>query len=232
MKRGMLGLAALLGVLVALAFPAFVSATVNGGCRAEAHSTSGGSVDVTTQTEWHLKSTDIVGGSGTAPSTMTSASVWAYALGVSLPIASGSGAGGTTGSVDNMNVAPFAVLGQRFTVAGSASGPTGSCSGQITIILDDVNPLMTVLGGGGVVAGLVGAAVVVSGLFLGGGLLSRLLGGLFGGLGGVGLALALQQFGVLDPTTLIGLVIPGVGLVAGVGLPGLLHSSGVALAQP
>jgi hypothetical protein len=131
-----------------------------------------------------------------------------------------------------MNVAPFAVLGQRFTVAGSASGPTGSCSGQITIILDDVNPLMTVLGGGGMVAGLVGAAVVVSGLFLGGGLLSRLLGGLFGGLGGVGLALALQQFGVLDPTTLIGLVIPGVGLVAGVGLPGLLHSSGVALAQP
>jgi hypothetical protein len=122
----------------------------------------------------------------------------------------------------------FALLGQRFTVSGSATGDGGTCSGQITVILDDVNPLMTVFGGGGAALAGLGVVAVLLGVFLGGGLLSRLLAGLFGGLGGVGLALSLEQFGILDPTTTIGLFIALLGLVAGVFLAGLLHSRAAA----
>ena len=129
-------LAAALAVVGVLCLPRAAAAVVTGGCTAEGHSTSS-SVDITTATEWHLKSTDTAGGSGTSPVKMRAAQVYAYALGIEIPIASGTGDGGTSGAVDGVSVAPFAILGHRFTVAGSASGD-GACSGSITIILDDV----------------------------------------------------------------------------------------------
>jgi hypothetical protein len=224
MKRAVLGLAGLIAIVLALAFPGFASADVSGGCTAQGHSTSGGSIDLATHSEWHMKSTDVAGGSGTAPAAMKSASVVAHALGLSIPIASASDVSGTSGEVDNVGMSTFALLGQRFTVSGSATGDGGTCSGQITVILDDVNPLMTVFGGGGMAAGLVGLVTIGLAMFLGGGLLSRLLAGLFGGLGGLGLALGLEQFGILDPTSTIGLFVVVLGLVAGAFLPGLLHS--------
>ncbi len=49
------------------------------------------------------------------------------------------GDGDTAGSVDGISVEPYAILGHRFTVAGSASGEGAPCSGQIVIILDDVD---------------------------------------------------------------------------------------------
>ena len=211
-------------IALACAIPAAVAATVTGGCEVQGTSTSGGTIDLTTAKEWHLKKDDIAGGSGTSPVDQTAASVGAYALGLQLPVASGSGDGGTSGSVQGVSVAAYSALGQRFVVAGKSD----SCSGQVLIIIDDVNPIMTALGGGGIGALVVGALVVLGTMFLGGGILSRIVGVLFGALGGVGLALALEQFGILDPTSFIGLVIAVIGAVLGLILPGTFHKSSPA----
>ena len=208
---------------LALVVPAMAAATVDGGCQVTGTSTSGGSIDLTNAAEWHLKKSDVAGGSGTAPSEQTAATVSAYALGLSLPIASGSGDGGTEGSVQGVSVESYAVLGARFTVGGSSVGEGGGCSGQVVIIIDDVNPLTTVLGGGGVAAAVVGLLVLLAAMFRGGGIGSRLIGAIFGALGGAGLGLALAQFGILDATSLIGLAIVVVAAVLGLLVPGLLH---------
>ena len=215
-----------LGFLVAamLAFPASTVAVMDRGtCQATGTATSGGA-DLTTDTEWHMQSTDVAGGSGTASAKQTSAQVGAYALGLSLPIASGSGDGDTAGAVGGINVAPYAVLGARFTVSGSSVGEDGGCAGHITIILDDVNPLLTVLGGGGIVLALIGLLAIVLGARSSGGMGARILAAIFGGLGGAGLGVALEQFGILDPTSFVGLGIAIVGLLLGFILAGRMAS--------
>ncbi len=217
--------AILLGIW--LTVPATTLGTVSGGCTATGTSTSGG-VDITTATEWHLKSTDVAGGSGTAPSKMTSAQVGAAALGLSIPVAGGSGDGDTAGSVDGISVEPYAILGHRFTVAGSASGEGAPCSGQIVIILDDVDPLFTVLGGGGILAALIGLIVILAVARSQGGAGMAFIALLFGFLGGAGLGLALEQFGILDPTGFVGLAIAIGVAVLGLILNGRLRSSATA----
>jgi hypothetical protein len=204
----------LLAVL-ALAFPVVASATITPPCQGNGTSTSG-NVDLTTATEWHLKSTDTAGGSGSSTVAMKSANVAAYAFGgLGIPIAAGTGNGETSGSVDGLSVKTYAILGARFYVAGSASGDGASCSGSIVIILDDVNPVFTVFGGGGLilfVIGLIGLLLLArsgEGCFLMG------IAIVLGLLGGAGLAVALGQFGALDATSPVGLVFPIVGAVAG-----------------
>ena len=212
-----------------LAMPLVASATVGGGCTAEGHSTST-SANITSDTEWHLQSDDVAGGSGTAPSKMTKAQVVAYALGIGLPVAGGESKpgdeGDTAGGTDGISVATYAILGKRFVVGGSASGPGGSCSGSILIILDDVNPLFTLLGGGGILIAIVALLIILGLSRGGGGCLSRLMGGAFGLLGGTGAALAGEQFGMLDPTQLIGLIIAVAAGVVGFFLPGLFGGGG------
>lgn len=225
-RRLTLGAATLIATL---AMPLAAAATVGGGCTAEGHSTSTGA-NITSATEWHLQKDDVAGGSGTAPSKMTSARVAAYALGLGLPIAGGDSKpgdeGNTAGSVDGVSVAMYAILGKRFVVGGSASGPGGSCAGQILIILDDVNPLFTLLGGGGILIAIVALLILIGLSRGGGGCLSRLVGGAFGLLGGTGAALAGEQFGVLDPTQVIGLIIAIAAGVVGFFLPGLFGGGG------
>jgi hypothetical protein len=209
-----------LALAAALALPGASWATVRGGCLVTGSATSSGLIDITTETEWHMKSTDIAGGSGTAPSPQTSSTVVAYVLGIAIPITSGSGDGSAEGSVDGVDVSTFAILGARFMVAGSSSGDAGGCDGEVTVILDDVNPLLTVLGGGGILLALLGlVAIILAARSSGGGLL-RLLAAVFGGLDGAGLGLALEQFGFLDPRLLIGLVIAIGGALAGFVLAG------------
>ena len=144
------------------------------------------------------------------------------------PDRSGSGDGGTEGSVEGVSVEPFSRLGARFLVAGSSAGEGGGCSGHVLIILDDVNPATTAFGGGGIAALVVGALVVLGTMLFGGGILSRIVGFLFGALGGAGLALALAQFGILDASSFVGLAIAIGGAVLGVLLPGTLHRSSAA----
>jgi hypothetical protein len=209
----------LVPIALAGAVPAMVAATVTGGCQVTGTSSSGGSIDLTTAAEWHLRKDDVAGGTGTAPSDQTAASVGAYALGLLLPVASGSGDGGTEGSVQGVSVAAYSALGARFLVAGKSD----SCSGQVLIIIDDVNPALTVLGGGGIAALVVGALVLLGTMVFGGGILSRIVGLVFGALGGIGLGLALTQFGILDASSWIGLAIVAAGALLGILLPGTLH---------
>lgn len=227
-----IGAAALVAML---ALPLAATATVTGGCTAEGHSTST-SANITTDSEWHLKRDDVAGGSGTAPSNMTRANVAAYALGIALPIAGGTAKegddGDTAGAVDGVSVATYAVLGKRFVVGGSASGPGGSCEGQILIVLDDVDPLFTLLGGGGILVALVSILILIGLSRGGGGCLPRIVGGAFGLLGGTGAALAGEQFGILDPTQVIGLVIAIAAGVVGFLVPGIFGGSGEAPTPP
>jgi hypothetical protein len=217
-------IAALAGVVAVLfLLPGIASATITGPCHATGTSTSG-TADFATDNVWHLKSTDTAGGSGQSDVKMTSASVVAYALGIPIPIASGSGNGDTSGSVSGVSVATYAILAHRFVVHGEAHGEA-NCSGDIEVIIDDVNPLLTILGGGGALAAIVGLVLVVLFARSSGGCLLQLLAALFGGLGGAGLGLALEQFDVLDPQTLIGLAIAIVCALLGFALCGRLAPS-------
>jgi hypothetical protein len=211
---------ALLTVLVLV--PASAAATVTGGCQVQGSATSTGTIDLTSAATWHLLSSDIAGGSGTAPSEQQAASVSAYALGLSIPVASGSGDGDTQGSVSGVAVSAYAALGRRFIVAGSSD----SCSGQVEIIVDDVNPLLTALGGGGVAAAVIGLLLVFGGARMSGAG-GKVLGLVAGALGGLGLALALEQFGVTDPRSFVGL---GILIVAAV--LGLLAGGRLARSEP
>ena len=217
--------ASILALLVALAAPAIATATVTGGCTVTGTSTSRGPVDLTAEAEWHLVSTDKAGGSGTAPTTQNSASVGAYVLGLSIPIASGSGSPGTTGAVDNVSLSIFALLGARFLVAGSSSGDSGTCAGHVLIVLDDVNPLFTLLGGGGVALAVICTLIVLLAMRMGGGIGSRIAGLILGFVGATGLALAFAQFAVVPADSIIGLTIALVGGVVGLVTPGLLRGS-------
>ena len=212
------------GALV-LAFPAAAAATITGGCTGTGTSTSS-SVDLTTATEWHMNSTDTAGGTGTSTVPMKSASVAAYAFGgLSLPIASGSGDGDTSGSVEGKSVAAYAILGHRFFIHGQAAGDGGAaCSGDIDIVLDDVNPIFTVLGGGGLLLAVIGLLAILLGARSGGGCLIQLLAAAFGDLGGAGLSLSLAQFDVLDPRSIIGLGILALGAILGFALCGRFGS--------
>lgn len=210
-------------VLLALSFPAVAAGTIVGGCTGEGHATSG-SVNLTSASEWHIKSTDVGGGSGTAPGLVKAASVGAYAAGVQIPIASGTSEGGeTAGSVEGVSASLFAALGKRFVIAGSATGDV-SCNGQITMIIDDVNPLLTAFGGGGLLLFLIGLIAILMAARSKGGAGAKIGAFLFGALGGLGLALALEQFGILDPTQPIGLIIALLLAIVGLLLAGRFGS--------
>jgi hypothetical protein len=199
--RRLAAAAALVGAL--LTWPATAAATITGGCTGTGTATSS-SVDLTTATEWHVKKADVGGGQGQGPAAK-SGSVGAYALGIRIPIASGTDpVGKTTGSVDGVSVSWFAILGHIFTVAGSADN---GCAGQITIIIDDQDPLFTVLGGGGALLGVLGGLLVLRTMRGGRGIGKRLLDTVYGVVGGTGAALAAEQFEVIDATSFLGLAI-------------------------
>ena len=144
--------AALAGLAGLLVFPAAAAATISGGCAATGTAASSGSIDLTTETEWHVSSSDVLSATGSSPVVMRTGSVSAYALGIAIPIRSGSGNGDTTGSIDGVSMDAFSTLGKVFVMAGAASGD-GECDGQILVVVDDVDALFTLLGGGGLVVG-------------------------------------------------------------------------------
>jgi hypothetical protein len=208
-----------------LAVPAATSATVSGGCTAEGHASNSAGVDLTDEPVWHLRSDDVAGGSGTSPANMTSATISAYALGIAIPIVNGSGKGDTTGSIDGVSLDTFSKLGKIFVVAGHATGD-GTCDGQVLIIIDDVDAMFTVLGGGGLLIFILSlGAMLLTGRA--GGCLSKLIALVFGGIAATGLALSLEQFEIISPTSPVGLVIVLIGAILGfvvalrIGAPGM-----------
>jgi hypothetical protein len=149
--------AAPLAATLCLLLAAPAAATVAGGCTLSASSTSGGPVDLTKTRVWHLQSTDHVSAAATAPAAQTTVTVRAYAFGFALPVAGGTSAGAPAAEATDIDMSLFGRLGRVFAVAGSSTAGGGNgCDGEVLIVLDDVNPLLTVLGLGGVVAIVVG----------------------------------------------------------------------------
>jgi hypothetical protein len=190
-RRALLGLA-VAGLLLAL--PAAVAADVGGGCTLIATSTSGGSIDLTTATVWHVKSTDRISGSGSAPAAQYHATVDASLLGLAIPIATGVEDGGAThADSTEYDVADFVLLGRVFQISGDSTGAHQGCTGAIQVVIDDVNPLLTALGGGGAAGALVGLLGLVWVVRRPASSRRMLLALPFGGLVGAGGTLVLQQ---------------------------------------
>lgn len=178
---------------IAVAMPAGAAATVTGGCTLIATSTSGGSVDLASVEVWHLRSTDHVSVTATAPTPQTDITVTASALGLAIPIASSHLDGSTSIGSAEYEVSTLAMLGRVFVVGGSSSGPAGGCAGQVRIVIDDASPLLSVLGAAAVAACLLGLLGIAWAVRNPTGLRRRILGLVALLMIGGGVALLLQQ---------------------------------------
>src|SRR6266702_638916 len=118
MVRRFVALAMALSALFAL--PALVSATVSGGCSVIGTSTSGGSVDLTTNPVWHVRSTDQISLAASAPFVQTDGTASIYAFGAAIPVSSGHSEGETSYHTDSFDVATLSLL-SRILVLGGAS---------------------------------------------------------------------------------------------------------------
>jgi len=81
-------------------------------------------------------------------------------------------------------------------LTGSSNGAAEGCTGPVTVVIDDVNPLLTVAGGGGIVATILGVAAGAASLRRPESGRRRLLGVVGIGLLGAGLSVLLQQTSV------------------------------------
>jgi len=212
-----------LGVAVAMLALVLIGATpalgvVTGGCTAKATGTKSGAIDLTTQGEWHVRSDDIVSGSGTAPTDQTFVTISAYVLGIPVPIvrATGKGKDGTAGPYE---ISIYRWMARTIAVSGSSD----NCSGSVTLIIDDVNPFATAFGGGGVVLGVLGLLGLLGAARGQGGAGGRFYGLIAGALAGLGFGLTLQEVGTLDPRSLVGLAVPAGGAVLGLIVAGMFR---------
>ena len=190
-RRGALALALAAALLAAL--PGSAAATVRGGCAVTGNSTSGGPVDLTANATWHVRSTDRISGFGSAPAPQTYATIKATALGFAIPLGGGLADPATAAESDTFEIAALAVLGRVFLISGYSTGPGPGCDGEVLIIIDDVNPLLTVLGGGGLIAVLLGLLGLAWAVRKPTGLTRRGVGVVGLALIGAGGSLALQQ---------------------------------------
>src|SRR5438552_10098106 len=157
--RRITSVALALGTLAAL--PAAAAAHVDGGCLVTGTSTSGGPIDLTTATVWHVRSADEISIPGSAPFDQTDASASAYVFGFAIPLSGGHSEAQRSVQSDSYAVSTLALLGRVFVIGGASSGPFHLCSGQVEIVIDDANPLLSVAGAGGLglaILGVLGAA--------------------------------------------------------------------------
>ncbi len=127
-------------------------------CAVSGSSTSGGPIDLVATPVWHLRSSDHVTVTATAPAAQADVFVNAYVLGFPIPLASGIGSEGDTLASREANVADLAAFGRVFVIGGSSVGAFGSCSAQFQVIIDDVDPMTTPIGIGSAAVTLVGLA--------------------------------------------------------------------------
>ncbi len=193
-------------------------AVVTGGCTAQATASKSGAIDLTTQAEWHVRSEDDVSGSGTAPADQTFVQISAYAFGVGLPVLSATGKG-RSGSAGPYALSNYTWIARIISVSGNSD----SCSGYVTLIVDDANPLLTAAGGGGAALGVIGLLGVLGAARGRGGPGGRIGGGLAGLIAGLGIGLLLQQAGALDPRSLLGLALLAGGVIIGGAAAGALR---------
>lgn len=210
----LVGRIALAGGFLLAALAASVTsagAVVSDGCSATQQGSSS-PVDLNKDEKWHLKKDDNVTGAGATKSELTGVTVSAVNLGIPLPVYSNNdkGSGGSTNQ--SYHVGDYGRFSRVIYVSGTAGG--GACSGHIEIIVDDENPLTTVASLASIVAILLGLLSMLAGLRaggVGGGILAA-LGGI---LAGLGVGILLEEFELLDPSSLAGLAFPIGGLLIG-----------------
>ncbi len=215
-SRLVLYVLASLALLMVNPFPA--AAVVTGGCTVQGLGSKSGAIDLTTQAEWHVRPDEVLSGSGNAPSDQTSVQISAYALGVAIPVVSASGKG-RSGTGGPYAVSDYSWIAQTISVVGASD----SCTGHVTVIIDDVNPVLTASGGGALALALLGLLMLLGTAFGSGGGGARIGGAIIGVVAGIGLGLGLQQMGVLDARSLVGLALPIGGLLIGAVAPGSLR---------
>lgn len=196
-------------------------ALIKGGCTATATASRSGETDLTAATDWNLVNEDVVRGQGNGPGgrPLTGVTINLELFGIPWPILSNSKAG-TTGSAGPYLVSDYSWFARVWGATASAGG--GTCTGWIRITVTNVSPLATLAGGGGAALGVLGLIGLLLTLRSSGDTGARVGGTLSGLLSGIGFGLLLQQTGTLDPTSLVDLLIPLVGVLAGAVLPGVL----------
>ncbi len=158
-----IGIAAFVAIGAGMATPHSASAIVSGGCTATGNETStdidpkhaagagGTSFDITTGSEWHVHRGSFVSGTGTAPSDQTEGHVDVVVFGLAIPLKSGTGHG-TTGSAGTFKVDDLS----KYTRTVDITGGSDSCSGSLSLIVDDVSATSTLAGQAGLGATALG----------------------------------------------------------------------------
>jgi hypothetical protein len=215
-----------------LAVPGAALADTYGPCRVSA-TIGGASSDVTTLRDWHTRSTDQVILAMTAPFSIRpqsdpygggppARSYWLAGLGLNAEKGVDGSSPGTTAPLD---FAPERVLGARFSLNWSINGPESGdqCSWTAAVVLDDVNPLLTVLGGGALLLAVIALVAIVASIRVRARWWLRIGLGVLGAVGGIAAESALEQFAVIPWKSgfVLGLILMLVGLVAGLVLVGL-----------
>ena len=131
------------------------------GCTATAtdnnHKANPASITIDNVDVWHVSSDSNLSGEGHTDTDQTSgqASAGAFGFGV-VPIASGSGHGKSgQGSLD---VSQFKGVARVIYAIGSSD----TCSGYLTVIVDDVSPFSTAVGIGSIVLFIIGLIGVIA----------------------------------------------------------------------
>jgi hypothetical protein len=185
--------AAALAAALLLGLPSAAAATIEGGCVVTGTSTSGGVIDLTTASVWHVRASDEIAVTGSAPFEQFHGDASAYAFGFAIPLASGESKGEMSFESDTYQVSTLALLGRVFVIAGSSSSAFHGCAGTVEIVIDDANPFMTLLGGGGLAAIGLGLLGLLWALWRPTSARRRIVGLLALALFGAGLGLVLQQ---------------------------------------
>ena len=202
-----------------LASSAPAAATIAGGCTAQGTASKSKGVDLASATEWHLRTVDVVSGSGTAPANQSFVNVSVVAFGVPIPVLNRTGLNDKTGSAGPYMVSSYSWIARVIPVSGASD----RCTGAITVILDDVNPLTTAAGGGGAALALVAVLLLLAVARGSGGAGGRIGGAILGAVAGIGIGIALIEASIFDPGSLVGLALPLGGLVIGAASAGALR---------
>lgn len=223
MKRPrLIGRAACLGVLLPVLLlasaPTSAQATISGGCSATAVATRSGSIDLTNADVWHVHHNDLVTGEGKSPTAQTFAQVQVVTFGIATSLLDRKG-NKQTGSAGPFKVSDY----DRYIRVLLVTGKSDSCDGSILVVVDDVSPQATLAGLLGLIIGVLGLLGLVASLYLPRTLSSRLVGTVLGLLAGLGWGEFLRQAEFIDPRTVAVIVLPAIGVVIGVLVPGSLH---------
>lgn len=224
-------------VLMALAFPvAPATASSSGLCIVHGASARTG-VDISgleNREPWHLNASDGLSVTVTAPFDFRTPEAfeqgaggvttfyWLASLGIMERHATDPWGSGT---IHDLGLAGYAVLGPRFGMGAAAYGTAeaDSCSWFVDVVLDDVNPWLTVFGGGALAVGVLGIAGVALAARRGRGWPARLIAAVLGATAGTALFAAAGQFGII-PYDGGGYLALLVGLLAGLLLAGRFRS--------